>query len=361
MHPASAACNRDDRGCAADRAAAIFPPPADQRETLTERKYLNGTVECWVLSDGKPGMRNQCVGLAEALGVEFVVKTIRPRLPWRLLPPHLWMSALRAPGRDGDGLTPPWPELLIATGRQTVAPSLAIKRASGGRTFTVQIQNPVHARARFDVIVAPRHDGLDGDNVIATDGALHRVTAARLADEADKFRPALAHLPRPLVAVLIGGANRQYGFSAANARRLADGLVRVGSEGAGLAITASRRTGAANERVLRDAVAPFNAYFWDGAGDNPYFGLLGLADAVVVTCDSVSMVSEACATGKPVHVFDLDGGSKKFRRFHAALRERGVTRAFAGAIESWRYAPLDDTTRVAQEIAARWSRTRNRD
>ncbi len=185
---------------------------------------MNGTAECWVLSDGKPGMRNQCVGLAEALGVDFVVKTVRPRLPWRILAPQLWLAPLSAPGVGGDGFRPPWPELLIATGRQTVALALAIKRASAGRTFTVQIQNPAFALSRFDVVVAPRHDEISGANVIVTEGALHRVTGERLAREAARFRPLLADLPRPLVAVLVGGSNRQYRFTRDAAERLADGL-----------------------------------------------------------------------------------------------------------------------------------------
>ncbi len=315
---------------------------------------LNSTAECWVLFDGKLGMSNQCIGLAEALGVDFVVKTVRPRLPWRILAPPLWLAPLSAPGADGDQLHPPWPELLIATGRQTVALSLAIKRASAGKTFIVQIQNPAFALSRFDMVVAPRHDEISGANVVVTEGALHRVTEKRLVHEAEQFSPLLADLPRPLVAVLVGGSNRQYRFTREAAERLADGLQSlVRRHGVGLAITTSRRTGEENERRLREALSATDTYFWDGNGDNPYFGFLGLCDTIVVTCDSVSMVSEACATGKPVHVFDLDGGSEKFRRFHRNFRQREFTRPFMGEIENWSYETLDDTGRVAREIRKR--------
>ncbi len=319
---------------------------------------MNGAAPCWALSDGKPGMLNQCLGLAEAVGVEFVVKTVRPLLPWRVLPPHLWLAPLSAPGPSGDQLVPPWPELLIATGRPTVALSLAIKRASRGRTFTVQIQNPTRALSRFDLVAAPRHDNLVGDNVIVTEGAVHRVTAERLAEEAERFRPLLQDLPRPLVAVLIGGSNRQYRFTRDAAQRLADGLARLGQRhGAGLAITTSRRTGEENERLLREALGGRDVYFWDGSGDNPYFGFLGLADAIVATSDSVSMVSEACSTGKPVYIFDPEGGSDKFRRFHLNLRQAKMTRPFTGDLESWSYDPLDDTGRVAREVHRRMRRS----
>ena len=309
---------------------------------------------CWVLTDGKPGMENQCLGLAEALGIVPTVKRIAPRFPWSVLPPGLWFAPLRAPGPGGDRLAPPWPALLIATGRQTVAPSIAIRRASRGATFTVQIQDPQVDPARFDLVASPAHDRLAGDNVIATLGALHRVTPERLAHAAARFRDRLARLPRPLVAVLVGGTNRQYRLSRAGTERLVQGLVRLSkNSGAGLAVTPSRRTGAANEAVLREGLAPVPSVIWDGEGENPYFGYLALADAIVVTADSVSMVSEACATGKPVYVFDLEGGSRKFDRFHDKLREAGITRAFEGTLAEWRYRPPDDTERVAEEVRRR--------
>lgn len=314
----------------------------------------------WIMTDGKPGMENQCLGLAEALvalgGETPVVKRLSPGFPWSALPPQFWMSPLSTPDTDGNRLTPPWPDILIATGRQTVAPALAIKRASGNATFCLQIQNPAWRRDAFDLLAIPKHDGVTGDNVLETFGALHRVTPEKLRAEGEKFRPLLAHLPRPLIAVLIGGSNKQYRMTGAVTRRLAANLRTLCTQhGAGLAVTASRRTGAENEKHLRAALSDTPCWFWDGSGDNPYFGLLGLADAIVVTADSVSMVSEACATGKPVHIIELDGGSAKFARFHEALRRAGITRPFDGTLETWTYDTPDDTARVAAEIVHRIS------
>lgn len=322
-----------------------------------------GGKTVWVMTDGKPGMENQCLGLAEALealgGAAPLIKRLSPRFPWSSLPPQFWFAPLSTPVTDGAPLSPPWPDILIATGRQTVAPALAIKRASGGATFCVQIQNPAWRRDGFDLLAIPKHDGVTGQNVVETVGALHRVTPAKLLSEAEKFRAALAHLPRPLVAVLIGGSNRQYRMTEAVTQRLAANLKTLcDKHGAGLAVTASRRTGAENEKHLRDALADALCWFWDGSGDNPYFGLLGLADAIVVTADSVSMVSEACATGKPVHVIELDGGSAKFARFHEGLRIAGITRPFDGTLETWSYDAPDDTARVADEIVRRLAKAR---
>jgi len=311
-------------------------------------------ARCWVLSDGKAGTEVQSLGLAEALGFQPEVKRIGIRAPWRWLPPGLWVAPFRALASDGARLAPPWPEVLIASGRLTAAPALAVRRVSRGASFTIQIQDAKVDPGRFDLVVAPRHDRLSGANVVSVLGALHRVTARRLAEAAARHAPGLAHLPRPRIAVLIGGTSKVYRMTPRGARRLAAQLASLArGQGAGLMITASRRTGAENEAALRAALEGVPAVFWDGQGDNPYLGYLGLADALIVTADSVTMISEAAATGKPVHVVELEGGSAKFRRFHAAMRAAGITRPFAGRIEDWSYAPLDETGRIAAEVKRR--------
>ena len=301
-------------------------------------------------------MENQCVGLAEAIGFPLAVKRVHPRTPWKFLPPLAWPAPLASLGPTSDPICAPWPRLLIATGRMSVAISMAVRRRSGGRTFTVQIQSPDVSPKHFDLVVPPRHDRLRGPNVVPSRGALHRVTGERLAAAALEFASFVAHLPRPLVAVLVGGDNGVYKLTADGAWELAAKLKALANNrGAGLAVTPSRRTGAANEKILRDALADAPAVVWDGTGANPYFGFLGLADAVVATCDSVSMASEAAATGKPVYIVDLEGGSRKFRAFHKGLRDDGITRAFDGRLDTWTYPPLDDTAQIAAVVRERLS------
>ena len=314
---------------------------------------------CWVVSDGKAGMEVQCVGLAEALGFEPEVKRIRVTRPWRWLAPRLIPNPLGAIDPRRDSLEPPWPDLLISSGRQAVAPALAVRKASAGRTFAVHIQNPAVDPARFDVVVAPRHDRLRAPNVIVTTGGLNRVTESRLAAAAVRYGPRFAALPRPLVAVILGGDSKVYRFPREIARRLGERLARLSRrEQAGLLVTASRRTDAKVMAIIRRALAGRPAEIWDGNGDNPYFGFLALADAFVVTADSVNMVCEAATTGKPVHVVELKGGSAKFRRFHETLEEAGITRPFEGRLERWSYPALRDTERAAAEVRrrldARW-------
>jgi uncharacterized protein len=307
-------------------------------------------LDCWVVTDGKPGMENQCLGLAEALGARIAVKRIQLATPWRWLSPWPALAPLAA---VTPALAPPWPDLLIASGRQSAAPSIRVREAAGGRCFTVQIQDPATAHERFDLIVPPRHDRLSGANVLPTRGALHRVTLARLQAEAEKWRPALAHLPRPLVAVLLGGANSAYRLGTAEMNALAEQLRTIDG---GFAVTPSRRTDPAAVAALKSGLPAERTIIWDSSGENPYFGYLGLADHVLVTCDSVSMTSEALATGKPVHVLALPGGNRKFAAFHDGLVRDGLTRWFTGRLDRWTYAPPDDTALVAAEIRRRMER-----
>ena len=312
-----------------------------------------------MLTDGKAGTENQCIGLAEALGLDPQVKRLEARAPWRWPPASLWprlppQLVLSLVTQAGDPLGPPWPRLLIASGKPSVGPALAVRRLANGQTFAVQVQDPRVDPRLFDLVAAPRHDHLHGANVIQTLGALHRVTPGRLEEARARFAPEFAALPRPLVAVLIGGTSNSYQMTREAARDLAGGLRQMcEASGAGLLITVSRRTGADSEKVLRDALAGLPAAFWDGDGNNPYLGYLALADAIVVTEDSVSMTSEAVSTGKPVHVAGLPGGSAKFREFHGTLRASGATRPFAGALETWSYEPVRDTKLVAAEVARR--------
>lgn len=309
-------------------------------------------TSCWAITTGEAGMRSQAVGLAERVGLDFTEKRVRLGAPWRWLPGNI--ARFGALDQAQGTLVPPWPRLVISCGRRSAAFSIAIKKASGGKTFTVHIQDPLIAPHHFDIVAALRHDNLRGDNVFATRGALHGLTAEKRAAAAERFAPMFAALPRPLVAVLIGGNSKAFRLTAEKTAHIAEQLkTLVTRHGAGLIVTPSRRTGAENERILRERLSGTHAVVWDGQGENPYLGMLALADHIVATGDSVSMVSEACSTGKPVAIIDLDGGSKRFTAFHRMLRDEGITRAFTGTLERWDYTPLDDTTFIADLVRSR--------
>ena len=306
----------------------------------------------WVLHDGKAGMASQALGLAEATGFPFIEKRLAIRFPWAGLPPQLWFLPLRAVGASGASLQPPWPDLVIGCGRNTAMPALAIRRAGAGHTVAAQIQYPGAGHAAFDLLVVPEHDRLQGPRVIVTRGAVHRVTPARLAAERARFA-ALATMPRPILSVLIGGTNKAYKLTLRRVGEIAEALAAILRNcGGSVLVSPSRRTGAAGLGLLRKRLEGFPTAIWDGSGENPYFAYLALADALLVTADSVSMISEAAATGKPVHILGLDGGNAKFARFHATMRAAGITRPFSGLIESWSYPVPDDTARAGAALRA---------
>jgi mitochondrial fission protein ELM1 len=193
---------------------------------------------CWIVTDGKAGMESQCLGLAEALGLDPIVKRVTLRTPWRQLSPYLRLGHRHAFTRSSDALSPPWPDLLIATGRHSVAASLHVRqesRHSGQPTMTVQIQDPVIAPSNFDLVVVPGHDRLTGANVVQTIGALHRVTPAKLRAAAAKLEGNLKDFPRPYIGVLIGGPNAAYRFGEDEMRRLSVfSLHRRGAQASGI-------------------------------------------------------------------------------------------------------------------------------
>jgi hypothetical protein len=322
----------------------------------SDSNALDAESDCvplvWVLHDGKAGMRSQALGLAEATGFRVIEKPLTIRPPWSLLPPRLWLLPRYAAAGGGSQLAPPWPDVVIGCGRNTVLPALAIRRASGGRTVAAQVQDPRIGRGEFDLMLVPEHDRLRGPRVITTKGALHGVNTEKLAAARLRF-PALAALPRPILGVLIGGSNRAYRLTLDRLDGIAEAVAgAVRATGGSIVLTPSRRTGHAGIALLRERLAGLPASIWDMTGDNPYYAYLAVADAFLVTADSVSMISEAGATGRPVHILGLQGGDAKFARFHAAMRDAGITRPFDGRIESWRYEPLDDTARAAAALRA---------
>ena len=306
----------------------------------------------WWITTGQAGFRSQAQGLAHALGFDAQEKVIGLKPPWAWAPAGLWRLTLAKLDPSKDTLSPPWPDLVISCSRRAGMVAAAIKKASGGRTLAVHIQNPLTALNQFDLVIPMRHDGVRGPNVMSVDLALHDVAPAKLADAAHAWRKRFTHLPRPLTGVLLGGSTKRHPFTIEHGRTLIERL-NVARQKGGLAITASRRTPDAVKALLRDAYADDPGVFlWDGEGDNPYFGILALSDRLAVTGDSVSMVSEAAASGRPVAVFDLGGGARH-QRFLGNLIERGVVGRLDGS--PWPLAPegpVNATPDAAEAVLA---------
>lgn len=304
----------------------------------------------WVISDGAAGNERQALALASALGVPARVMTLPLRAPW------VWFAPRRIPGgrlalsaRDRAGFEAPWPDIAIGCGRSAALLTRMLRDLSKGDCYCVQILDPRIDPCHWDAVVAPRHDQLEGANVLHTLGSLNPIDDAWLASGREAF-PDFEALPRPRVALLVGGPRRGIEFD----ERLSQGLVesaRAAAQDGSVLATASRRTPPEFASRLRAALANFPGVFWNGEGTNPYPGLLGWADRIVVTPDSVNMLSEACAVGVPVHTATTAPLPEKIERFHAVLRERGLLTDVDVARSD--VAPLRETQAVAAELRKR--------
>ncbi|MFN3827158.1 MAG: mitochondrial fission ELM1 family protein [Micavibrio sp.] len=308
-------------------------------------------TSCWIITEGIAGTENQCLGVAEALGVIPVIKRINLRQPWKTLSPYL--ACEQSWSFTGDPLCPPWPDLVIASGRKAIAASRYIKKQSIGQTFTVQIQDPRITMAGCDLIAVPAHDNRTGENVLVTDATPNRITSEKLEEARHDFEDMFKTLPSPRVAVLIGGKSKVYDLTESNMATITKAMDNLDAQGYGLMVTASRRTGESNLHKLKDTLSRTKAFLWDGEGTNPYFGMLAWADYIMVTADSASMISEAATTGKPVYVINLEGGSDKFTRFHQNLLDKGIVRRFEGTLMPYSYPPLRDAALVAEAIRSK--------
>lgn len=317
-------------------------------------------LKVWAVSDGRAGIENQAVGLAEALGrrtpITLTTKRIALRSPWSWLPPGFVPAPRQALTVGSDPIEGPWPDIFIACGRAATPFALSVREWSRERTFVVVLQDPRVNPREFDVVIPPIHDGLEGQNVLPIVGACHRVTPKKIADAAETFPSPIEDLPSPRFAVLIGGKSKRQDISAKRARAIADSLTAVQrATGGSLMVTLSRRTSAAARLQFQSYLAPHCAIFFEGEGVNPYFAMLGVADHIFVTEDSVNMATEAAATAKPIHILAVDGNAGKLARFHQSLARRGCARPFIGRLETWSYPPLLETDRAAAAVLTAWA------
>lgn len=325
-----------------DSDALTFGDPAAKSPAMPD------TDVSWILTEGLAGLQAQALGLAEAAGLSPELRVLAPRFPWNRIAARFWPNPLAV---AGEAVRPPLPGLAIGCGGKSAVVLAALRQVDRP---VVQIQHPRIDPGRFDLVVVNTHDQLTGPNVVVTRTALHRVTPDRLAREGELWRDRLAPHARPLVAVLLGGSNGRYRLDGAVAGRLAADLAAMATrDKVGVVVTPSRRTDPAVTAILRDALTPVGGWVWDFSGDNPYFGMLALADMLIVTQDSVSMISEAAATAAPVMFVPLPGRSSRQGLFIQTMRDAGRIRPFEGRYAPWPVAPLNDTPEAAAEMRRR--------
>ncbi|XP_055812343.1 mitochondrial fission protein ELM1-like isoform X3 [Solanum dulcamara] len=366
----------------------------------------------FIIGNGVPGAENQCFGLVRALGLshrQTLFRVIRPkgginkRLHWLPVSLHkrlenvrkliygdsfstqiavrgqklMSLAAERQVSSDIleanakhiatlsceafakyvlDG-----PSLVVASGRDTISISSSIKQLAPGYVFTVQIQHPRSRLNRFDLVITPRHDYYpltpEGQKQIPwllRRWITPRTSPERHVDAAYTWHDELATLPRPLLVVNVGGPTGHCRYGTDLAMELTALLLNIVPTCGSIRVSFSRRTPCkVSDIIWKELGNHPKVHIWSGEGPNPHMGHLAFADAFVITADSVSMLSEACSTGKPVYVIGAEHCTWKFRDFHRSLKNRGVVRPFVGKediSESWSYSPLNDTKEAAAHV-----------
>jgi len=265
----------------------------------------------WLIDAYRAGERNQVRALVDALGWPCETKRLTYRK--QVVLPHVFgLASLRGISVESRSmLEPPWPDLVISSGVRNEPVCRWIRHHSGGRSRYVHVGRPWGPLTGFDlVITTPQYRVPRRPNVLNNLLTLHGVTAERLAAERDRWQSIFAHLPRPRIAVIAGGHSGPFTLGERAATRLARQASALARQAGGsLLVSTSSRTSDAAVTALQTGIDVPNYFYRWQADDpaNPYFGMLAVADRLVVTGDSIAMLSEACATGRPVQIFDLGG------------------------------------------------------
>ena len=299
-------------------------------------------LKALLLTQGMHGMISQVEGLAKALGLSFRHETIKLKKFWNLFPP---------------GLTPVTESILekkficdakviISCGRKSVIPSILLKKRFKEQVF-IHIQDPKINLKNFDSIICPEHDDLHGDNVIKTKGAIHYLTNNEIQKNINYLKP--NHGDKKIVTFVLGGPNKYYTFSEKQMDRMFAKIKNMFvSSKYKLIVIPSYRT---PENILKLAFNYFNEdhLVIRERDKKAYLSSLGLADIVIITCDSTSMISEAAITGKPVYVAQMNNKRSihRFQKFYQLFKDLGIVRDLEDKIEHWTYNGLDEVSRSA--------------
>ena len=306
---------------------------------------------CWILSDGTIGMEGQCIALAEALGFEYDKKHIKPYWLNRIFPSLAQLPRIPLATNFKKVTPQSSPDILITCGRRHAGASIALKRLSKGTTYTIHIQDPKINPKHFDLLIIPEHDRPRAPNIILSNGSLTRITQSILDKEAQLIKQEVKSLIGKKIAVNIGGDTKDNTVDDETIKKLILSLNQFSTDyKCSLMITTTNRTSEPLKKALTSLTENPNIILWTGGNRNPYAGFLGVADAIIVTADSINMISEACSTGKPVNILPLGKNSAKREKFIGSLEKMGLVKYFNGEYRSWSYEPLNETARIANLI-----------
>ena len=303
-------------------------------------------LKALLLTQGMHGMVSQTEGLAKALKLNFKHQKIKLKPLWNLIPPKLTPISENL-------LTEKFVcdcKIVISCGRKSVIPSAALKKRFGDEIFNIHIQDPKVSLKHFDLIISPEHDSIKGDNVLTTKGSIHYLTKKEITDNSKYLQ--LDKGKKKVVAFIIGGPNKYYNYSEEQIHFIFNKIKNLFTpDKFKIVIIPSYRT---PERIIKKAFNTFgfNHHVVKTIDKKAYLSSLALADYIIVTCDSTSMISEAAVTGKPVYTAMMkpNRSIRRFKSFYNQFKELGIIKELTDSIDSWSYDKLDEVNRIAPLI-----------
>ena len=301
-----------------------------------------------LLTQGMHGMISQVEGLAKALEIDFTHHTVELNNFWKLIPPKVTPISQSVYKKiDHDNF-----DIIISCGRKSVIPSIHLKNSSNKKIFNIHIQDPKVDLKHFDFIVAPEHDAMKGQNVISTRGAIHYLTENEINENKDYLNSFIKKDERKIWTLIMGGPTKYYDYSSKNINNIFKKINELSKiHNFQLVVIPSMRTPINITHYAKEYFGEDHTVIMD-VDKKAYLSALAIAQNIIVTCDSSSMISEAALTGKPIYIASIlpKKNDKRFQRFRNLFRELNITRNLGEEVENWNYQKLDETNRVANII-----------
>ena len=307
-------------------------------------------LKATLLTQGMHGMVSQVEGLAKALNLNFKHQNIKLKTFWNYIPPKL--SPISENLVKDKFVCDS--KVIISCGRKSVIPSIALKKRLGNEIFTIHIQDPKVSFKHFDLIISPEHDNINGDNVINTKGAIHYLTKKEIKENLN-YLDVNTDKKKQIVSFIIGGPNKYYDYSDQELHKLFTKVKTLfAPDKFKIVIIPSYRT---PEEVIKKAYDAFssNHHVVKTVDKKAYLSSLAIADFIIVTCDSTSMISEAAVTGKPVYIAMMKAKKRngRFKKFYSQLSNLGITKELNNVVENWSYESLNEVSRIAPLIKSK--------
>jgi len=300
-----------------------------------------------LLTQGMHGMISQVEGLAKALDLDFIHEKIELNSFWKLLPPKI------TPIKDfvfKNKINSHF-DVVISCGRKSVIPSIYLKKKLKNKIINIHIQEPKVSLHNFDFVVAPEHDGLKGNNVLTSKGAVHYLTSEELDENENYLKPRI-NTQKKIVTLILGGPTRYYDYNNQVIEGIFSKIEQIFLKNDyQLIIIPSMRT---PQNIIKKAINYFDKdqIIILNVDKKAYLSSLKISDHIIVTCDSTSMISEAAITGKPIYVAQMPAikNNKRFKNFFNLFESLNIIKELNDSVENWTYTKLNETNKIAKQI-----------